>query len=65
MARKQSNKPKINDTVLADLEMLKDTIEALNEVLENLDEYDASDVWNYCDQIEELAIEIKKGVETK
>lgn len=65
MARKQSNKPEINDTVLADLEMLKETIEALNEVLENFDEYDASDVWDYCDQIEELAIEIKKGVETK
>lgn len=68
MARKAKPKSKVTDEVLADLETLKDTIEALDEVLNREDfdnEYDAGDAWELCEQIEELTIVIKKAVEAK
>jgi hypothetical protein len=58
---------KKGDFVMQDLSMIQDTIEALTEVLEreDFDNYDAGDAYELCEQIEELAIAIKKGVEQK
>lgn len=55
--------PKIN-TIDADLSSLKNALEALDEVLEQPD-YDISEVSEYCDEIEELAIAIRAAVENK
>lgn len=52
---------KYADTVLADLRTLKDTIEALDEVLQDED-FDQTQITDYCDQIEQLAIAINEGV---
>ena len=63
---KKTNK-QLTDTVLADLETLKEHVEALEEVLgtDTFDEYDAGDAWDLCVQIEDLAVAIKKAVEVK
>lgn len=59
--------PKIKkavNTIDADLSTLKDTIDALDEVLSDPD-FDLGEATDYCDQIEELAKAINESLMAK
>jgi gas vesicle protein len=63
MARHKKTQAKFADTVPHDLSTLKDTVEALDEVLHQNDEdFDPGEAEEYCDQIEELAKAIRDGL---
>lgn len=51
-----------SDTIDADLSSLKDSIAALEEVLDQ-DDYDSFEASEYCDEIEQLASAIQEALQ--